>query len=113
VISLRGNDATGAIEALVRDARLPTRPDGAGRGAFDVPCVTILGPNFPELTASSLELVRVVRREGLECSPCLHRRCPLGHHRCMRSIPPGQVLEAVEDVLARARPSEVPAEALS
>jgi heptosyltransferase-2 len=104
------------LKPLVRDARLLLVGDSGPRwyaAAFDVPCVTILGPNFPELTASSLELVRVVRREGLECSPCLHRRCPLGHHRCMRSIPPGQVLEAVEHVLARARPREVPAEALS
>ncbi len=101
------------LKPLVRDARLLLVGDSGPRwyaAAFDVPCVTILGPNFPELTASSLELVRVVRREGLECSPCLHRRCPLGHHRCMRTIPPGQVLEAVEDVLARARPREVPVE---
>lgn len=105
VISLaRERRDLGRLKPLVRDARLLLVGDSGPRwyaAAFDVPCVTIMGPNYPELTASSLELCRVVRREDLECSPCLHRRCPLGHHRCMRDILPEQVIAAVEEVLAR------------
>ena len=69
--------------------------------AFDVPCVSIMGPNVPELTASSLECCEVVRVEGLACSPCAERRCPLGHHRCMLEIGPEQVVAAAERLLAR------------
>jgi heptosyltransferase II len=92
------------LKVLVRDARLLLVGDSGPRwyaAAFDVPCVSVMGPNFPELTATSLDLCRVVRVEGLECSPCAQRVCPLGHHRCMRDLAPERVLEAAHDVLAR------------
>lgn len=73
--------------------------------AFDVPCVSVMGPNFPELTATSLELCEVVRRDDLECAPCLRRRCPLGHHRCLDELPVAAVIAAAERVLARPRPA--------
>jgi heptosyltransferase-2 len=94
------------LKALVRGARLLLVGDSGPRwfaAAFDVPCVCVMGPNFPELTASSLELAAIVRVEGLECSPCLQRTCPLGHHRCMREIEPTRVVAAARDVLARAK----------
>lgn len=92
------------LKALVADARLLLVGDSGPRwyaAAFDVPCVSVLGPNFPELTASSLELAEIVRLEGLECSPCLERVCPLAHHRCMRELEPASVVGAAERVLAR------------
>lgn len=92
------------LKPLVRDARLLLVGDSGPRwyaAAFDVPCVTLMGPNFPELTATSLELVEVVRRDDLECSPCLARTCPLGHHLCMTGISVERVLAATESVLQR------------
>ena len=64
--------------------------------------MTVMGPNFPELTASSLEWCDVVRLEGLECAPCMQRRCPLDHHRCLRDLQPSVVLERAEALLDRA-----------
>jgi heptosyltransferase-2 len=92
------------LKALVRESRLLLVGDSGPRwyaAAFDVPCVTVMGPNFPELTATSLELCRVVRRDDLECSPCLNRSCPLEHHRCMRELAPGAVIAAARELLAR------------
>ncbi|HTF89472.1 MAG TPA: glycosyltransferase family 9 protein [Planctomycetota bacterium] len=92
------------LKALVADARLLLVGDSGPRwyaAAFDVPCVSVIGPNFPELTASSLEFAEVVRVEGLECSPCLERVCPLEHHRCMRELAPSRVIDAAGRVLAR------------
>lgn len=105
-VSLAGvaRDLVG-LKALVAGCRLLVVGDSGPRwyaAAFDVPCVSVMGPNFPELTATSLELCEVVRLEGLECAPCLRRRCPLGHHRCLRELGPERVVEAAERVLARA-----------
>lgn len=94
------------LKALVQGARLLLVGDSGPRwyaAAFDVPCVSVMGPNFPELTATALELCRVVRVEGLACSPCLERVCPLGHHRCMNDLGVETVLAAAHDVLERAR----------
>ncbi len=93
------------LGALVEAAALLLVGDSGPRwyaAAFDVPCVTIMGPNFPELTATSLELCEVVRMEGLECAPCLRRVCPLEHHRCMVDLEPARAIEAAERVLALA-----------
>lgn len=91
------------LKAQVKGSALVLVGDSGPRwvaAAFDVPCVTIMGPNFPELTASSLERCRVVRLEGLECAPCLERTCPLGHHRCMRDLTPERAVAAADELLA-------------
>ncbi|MFT5048908.1 MAG: heptosyltransferase-2 [Chlamydiales bacterium] len=69
--------------------------------AFGVPCVTLVGPNFIEVTARISETCELVRRPGLECAPCLERTCPLGHHRCMTELTPDLVLAAAQRVLQR------------
>lgn len=91
------------LKALVAEAALLVSSDSGPRwfaAALDVPCVTVMGPNFPELTASALERCEVVRVADLECAPCLARVCPLGHHRCMEALAPGRVLEAAARLLA-------------
>ena len=93
------------LKGLVAGAALLIVGDSGPRwyaAAFDVPCVTILGPNFPELTATSLEHCEVVRRDDLECSPCIRRTCPLGHHRCMRGLAPEHALAAALRLLGGA-----------
>jgi lipopolysaccharide heptosyltransferase II len=93
------------LKAQVAGARLLLVGDSGPRwvaAAFRVPCVSVMGPNFPELTASSLEHCRVVRLEGLECSPCIERTCPLEHHRCMRDLPASRVVAAARELFAEA-----------
>lgn len=102
-LSGRRRDLEG-LKALVADAKLLLVGDSGPRwyaAAFDVPCVSVMGPNFPELTATALEFAEIVRMQGLECSPCLERVCPLAHHRCMRELEPARVIGAAERVLAR------------
>lgn len=94
----------GGLKALMGDARLLVVGDSGPRwyaAAFDTPCVSIMGPNFPELTATSFEACEVVRVEGLPCAPCLERVCPLEHHACMVDIASDTVVAAAERVLAR------------
>ncbi|MCK6447060.1 MAG: hypothetical protein L6Q99_11780 [Planctomycetes bacterium] len=92
----------GTLRALVANAALMLVGDSGPRwyaAAFDVPCVCVMGPNFPELTATSLERATIVRIEGLECSPCIERVCPLGHHRCMTDLSVERVARAAERLL--------------
>lgn len=96
------------LKPLVEGARLLLVGDSGPRwfaAAFETPCVTVMGPNFPELTASSLEWCEVVRLE-LECAPCLQRVCPLGHHVCMRGLAPELAIAAAERLLARKADAE-------
>ena len=105
-LSLAGRDRDlGSLKALIAGARLLLVGDSGPRwvaAAFDVPCVSIMGPNVPELTATSLEWCEVVRVEDLPCSPCAQRVCPLGHHRCMNDIGVPRVVAAAEGLTALA-----------
>ena len=91
-----------SLKQLVKGSRLLLVGDSGPRwyaAAFDTPCVSVMGPNFPELTASSLEHCEVVRVEGLDCSPCLQRHCPLDHHACMVELQSASVVAAADRVL--------------
>ncbi len=101
------------LSPLIAGARLLLVGDSGPRwiaAAWDVPCVSLMGPNAPELTATSLERAAIVRREDLPCSPCLERRCPLGHHRCLAELPPERAVAAAERLLSS--PAPVPPRSL-
>ena len=94
-----------SLKELVRGSKLLLVGDSGPRwyaAAYDTPCVSVMGPNFPELTASSLEHCEVVRVEGLDCSPCLQRHCPLDHHACMVELSSASVVDAADRVLSNA-----------
>jgi heptosyltransferase-2 len=68
--------------------------------AAGTPTVAIFGPTVPDFGYGPLApLASAVGHDTLPCRPCDRhgpRRCPLGHHRCMRDLLPS-------DVAARAR----------
>jgi len=69
--------------------------------ALGVPTVTLFGPTAPG--AHELGPRQRAVALGLSCSPCSahgQRRCPLGHHRCLRDLSADLVLEHCEAVLA-------------
>ncbi len=105
VVSLAGVERNlRSLKPLVAGAAVLLVGDSGPRwyaAAFEVPCVTVMGPNSPDLTASSLEWCEIVRVEDLECSPCMERVCPLGHHRCMLDLPVERVVGAAERLLER------------
>jgi heptosyltransferase-2 len=68
--------------------------------ALGVPTVAVFGPTSPSAHAFGPR-ERVVSL-GLPCSPCsVHgsRKCPLGHHRCLRDLDPDRVAAACREVL--------------
>ena len=93
----------GSLKALIQGAELLIVGDSGPRwiaAAFGVACVSILGPNIPQLTATSLERCEIVRIEDLQCSPCAQRVCPLKHHHCMQLLAPERVVDAAGRLLA-------------
>jgi heptosyltransferase-2 len=64
--------------------------------AFEVPTISIFGPTRYKETNQWMNPKGVMIRKEMECSPCMKRVCPLGHHDCMKLITAEDVLDAVE-----------------
>ena len=66
--------------------------------AVGTPLVAIFGPTVEEYGFFPFRARAKVLQRHLWCRPCSAHgteRCPLGHHRCMREIQPGDVTEAL------------------
>ncbi len=53
--------------------------------ALGTPIVAVFGPTNPARTGPYAADAQVVSR-ALPCAPCYARRCPLGHHDCLRGL---------------------------
>jgi len=99
--SFRGCAAAASFARIIVSNDSATLHLGAALG---VPTVGIFGSTVPAFGfAPSGPRDRIVET-ALACRPCsVHgkRRCPLGHHRCMRDLSVETVIAAVRDVLAR------------
>jgi heptosyltransferase-2 len=68
--------------------------------AIGTPTVGIFGPTSPWHWAPLNPLAATLETlTNVECRPCHKPTCRLEHHRCMREIPPSQVLAAVQKAL--------------
>jgi heptosyltransferase II len=69
--------------------------------AIGTPSIGIFGPTSPWHWAPLNPLAATIETHiPLDCRPCHKPTCRLEHHRCMRDIPSGQVLEAVQRAVA-------------
>lgn len=66
--------------------------------AYQVPTVSIFGPTKHTETSQWMNEKSSIVRHEMECSPCMRRECPLGHHECMKSITAHEVIEAVKEL---------------
>jgi heptosyltransferase II len=75
--------------------------------AVGTPTVAIFGSTVPAFGFGPRgPRDQVVELTGLECRPCSPhgpRSCPLGHHRCMKSLSVDDVLHAIEETGALRR----------
>ncbi|MFA6138657.1 MAG: lipopolysaccharide heptosyltransferase II [Sulfurimonas sp.] len=66
--------------------------------AYKVPTVAIFGPTKHTETSQWMNEKSAIVRHEMECSPCMKRECPLGHHECMKSITASEVIEVVKEL---------------
>ncbi|MCY7380087.1 MAG: lipopolysaccharide heptosyltransferase II [Gemmatimonadaceae bacterium] len=104
-------DATGRLSLLasaelIGRCRVLVTNDSAPMhlaSAMGTPTVAIFGPTVPDFGFGPLAPRSVVLgHDALPCRPCDRHgphRCPLGHHRCMRDLPPNLVAERVRALL--------------
>lgn len=104
-------DATGRLSLLasaelIGRCRVLVTNDSAPMhlaSAMGTPTVAIFGPTVPEFGFGPLAPRSVVLgNDALPCRPCDRhgpRRCPLGHHRCMRDLSPDLVAARVRALL--------------
>ena len=66
--------------------------------AVGTPVVTLLGPTVGAFGFLPYHARATVLERQLPCRPCSKMggpRCPLGHHDCLETIPPAEVLQAI------------------
>lgn len=93
----------GLSKACVRRAALLITTDSGPRhfaAAFSIPVVTLFGPTHPAWSENYHPLDVHLQRQ-VPCGPCQQRRCPLGHHRCMRELSVDEVFHAAWALLER------------
>jgi len=87
------------MKALLKHCRVLLTMDNGARhmaAALDIPQVVLFGATDPQWTTFQGELTVGLRKENVECSPCHKKVCPTDH-RCLVTITPAEVAEAVVD----------------
>ena len=100
---LTGHDLRDAILALAAAAAAVSNNSGLLHvaAALGTPSIGIFGPTSPWHWAPLNPLAATIETSSaLPCRPCHKPVCRLVHHRCMRDIPPDDVLAATRRALA-------------
>lgn len=66
--------------------------------AYKVPTVSVFGPTRHKETCQWQNPQSLIVRHDMACAPCMKRRCPLGHHECMKAITADEVITAVNNL---------------
>lgn len=66
--------------------------------------IVIFGPTNPETTRPFSDRSLVIRRDDVDCSPCMLRDCPIDH-RCMTRIEPDEIFGVALNFLNAKTPS--------
>ncbi len=101
--NLTSSDLRDAILALKAAQVAISNDSGLAHVAagMGTPTIGIFGPTSPRLWAPLNPLAATIETATeLPCRPCHKPVCRLMHHRCMRDIPPQQVLAAAQRALA-------------
>jgi heptosyltransferase-2 len=102
VRDLTGTDLRNGILAMAAASLAISNDSGLMHiaAAIGTPTVGIFGPTSPYHWAPLNGLAATVQAKSvLPCQPCHRPVCTMNEHRCMRDIPPSDVVETVQRVL--------------
>lgn len=107
-LNLAGKTTLRQLAALIsRCSLFITNDTGAMHiaAALGTPIVAIFGPTDPQRTAPWGDGHIVVQKK-IMCSPCMKKKCPKRHHKCMEGVETQEVLRAIEQQLQKIRKTE-------
>jgi ADP-heptose:LPS heptosyltransferase len=100
-VNLAGRTSLDELGAAIRRAAVLICNDSGPSHiayALGTPSVTLFGPgNLPRWAPLDTELHTVLHK-GVDCSPCMHRECPIDH-RCLLWISVDEVVDAASSLL--------------
>lgn len=102
-LNLAGETNLRDLAALIsRCALFITNDTGAMHiaAALETPIVAIFGPTDPARTAPWGNGHIIVQKK-IRCSPCMRKKCPERHHKCMNKVEAQEVLKAAEQQLQK------------
>ncbi|GAB4319143.1 MAG: lipopolysaccharide heptosyltransferase II [Candidatus Sumerlaeia bacterium] len=103
LLDLTGRLTLRQLIALIRRTNFfLTNDSGAMHiaAAFDIPMVAIFGSTDWRTTPPHSDAAVIVRRDDVDCAPCMLRECPIDH-RCMTRISVEDVCRAIDEQIER------------
>ncbi|MCE5228008.1 lipopolysaccharide heptosyltransferase II [bacterium] len=96
-----------SIALIQRLSALVANDSGAMHigAALGIPTLAIFGPTEWDVTYPFSKRAKILRKEGIDCAPCMLRECPIDH-RCMTQISADDVMTALKNLFRDIRKAE-------